>query len=74
MCNSVIVVLPQKCYLCFSVASKAVSVIVRYGLGRKCYKIDGHPSEDDCFLYELVCQQPGRVEVFVLCLKPSMKF
>lgn len=54
--------------------SEAVSVIVRSGLGRKRCKINGHPSEDDCFLCELACQQPGRVEVFVLCLKPSMKF
>lgn len=54
--------------------SEVVSVIVRSGLRRKCCKINGHPSEDDCFLYELVCQQPGKAEIFVLCLKPSMKF
>lgn len=54
--------------------SEAVSVIVRSGLGRKCCKINGHPSEDDCFLYELVCQQPAEVEMFILCLKSSMKF
>lgn len=53
---------------------EAVSVIVGSGLGRKCCKINAHPSEDDCFWYELVCQQPGKVEIFVLCLKPSMKF
>lgn len=57
-----------------SVTSEVVSVIVRSGLRRKCCKINGHPSEDDCFLYELVCQQPEKAEIFVLCLKPSMKF